>query len=141
MAEVVIRAVGPADAGLFARAAPDVFDGPMVPERLAAYLAAPDHLMVVAISAGEIVGQVAGVVHRHPDLPTELYIDNLGVTPALQRQGIGRRLVEAVMALGRERGCTEAWVGTEPYNRPAKALYKALRPREEETFAFYLYDL
>lgn len=141
MAEVVLRAAGPADSGLFARVAPDVFDGPVVPERLAAYLASPEHLMVLAISEGVIVGQVAGVVHRHPDLPTELYIDNLGVTPALQRQGIGRRLVEAVVAIGRERGCTEAWVGTELDNLPARALYKRLRPREEETFAFYLYDL
>ncbi|MBL8569956.1 MAG: GNAT family N-acetyltransferase [Phreatobacter sp.] len=141
MAEVVLRTVGPADASLFARIAPDVFDGPVAPERLAAYLASPEHLMVLAVSDDVIVGQVAGVVHRHPDLPTELYIDNLGVTPALRRQGVGRRLVEAVMALGRERGCSEAWVGTEPDNLPARALYRALRPTEEETFAFYLYDL
>lgn len=141
MAEVVLRPVGPADAGLFARIAPEVFDGPVVPERLAAYLASPDHLMVLAISDGEVVGQVAGVVHRHPDLPAELYIDNLGVTPALQRQRIGRRLVETVMALGREHGCTEAWVGTEPDNLPARALYKALKPIEDQTFAFYLHDL
>lgn len=46
-----------------------------------------------------------------------------------------------MLALGRERGCEEAWVGTEPDNRPARALYRALRPVEEETFAFYLYDL
>jgi ribosomal protein S18 acetylase RimI-like enzyme len=141
VAEIDIRTVGPGDAALFARVEPDVFDGPVVPERLAAYLASPEHLMVLALSAGEVVGQVAAVIHRHPDLPTELYIDNLGVTPALQRQGIGRRLVETVLALGRARGCEEAWVGTEPDNIPARALYRALRPVEEETFSFYLYEV
>lgn len=141
MAEVDVRAIGPADAGLFARVAPEVLDGPVVAGRLAAYLASPDHVMVVAISGGVIVGQAAGIVHRHPDLPTELYIDNLGVTPALQRQGIGRRLVETLMERARQLGCEEAWVATEPYNRPARGLYKALRPIEEESLMFYLYDL
>ncbi len=141
MAEVEIRAVGPADAGLFARVAPDVFDGPIVPERLAACLASPEHLMVLALREGEVVGQVAAVIHRHPDLPAELYIDNLGVTPALQRQGIGRRLVETIMTLGRARGCEEAWVGTETDNIAARALYRAMGPVEDETFAFYLYEL
>lgn len=89
LAEVEIRAAKPGDAGLFAHVAPEVFDGAIVPRRLAAYLASPEHLMVLALSGGEVVGQVAAVIHRHPDLPTELYIDNLGVTPAMQRRGIG----------------------------------------------------
>jgi aminoglycoside 6'-N-acetyltransferase I len=139
--DIEIRAAGPADRALFGCVAPDVFDGEVVPERLAAYLAAPDHLMVLALRDGEVVGQVAAVIHRHPDMPDELYIDNLGVTPALQRQGIGRRLMEAVFALGRARGCEEAWVATEFDNRPARALYTRLRPVEDEPVAFYLYEL
>ncbi|KAF0123294.1 MAG: aminoglycoside 6'-N-acetyltransferase [Xanthobacteraceae bacterium] len=138
---VEIRPVGPADGGLFARVAPDVFDGPVPADRLAAYLGSPGHLMVVAISNGEVVGQVAAVIHRHPDMPTELYIDNLGVTPALHRHGIGRRLVEAVMEIGREQGCAEAWVATETGNRAARGLYRRLGPKEEAAVAFYLYDL
>jgi len=40
---------------------------------------------------------------------------------------------------GRERGCTEAWVGTESDNRAARALYESLRPYEEDNCVFYLY--
>jgi aminoglycoside 6'-N-acetyltransferase I len=138
---VEIRAVGPADRALFARVAPEVFDGPVMPERLAGYLGSDDHIMVLALRDGEVVGQVAAVIHRHPDMADELYIDNLGVTPALQRRGIGRRLMDAVFALGRARGCEEAWVATEFDNRPARALYTRLGPVEDEPVAFYLYEL
>ncbi|MCZ8315048.1 GNAT family N-acetyltransferase [Phreatobacter sp.] len=138
---VDIRVVGPGDAVLFARVAPDVFDGPVDPGRLAAYLATPGHAMALALAEGEVVGQVAGVIHRHPDMPDELYIDNLGVTPALHRQGIGRRLIEALMAEARRLGCREAWVATETDNRPARALYRRLGPTEETRVAYYLYDL
>lgn len=138
---IEIRVVGPADRALFKRVAPEVFDGAVVPERLAGYLGSADHLMVVALLDGEVVGQVAAVIHRHPDMPDELYVDNLGVTPALQRQGIGRRLMDRIFALGRARGCEEAWVATEVDNRPARALYTRLGPVDDEPVAFYLYEL
>jgi len=70
-----IRRVAPHDATLFDRVAPDVFDAPIDAERLAAYLGEPNHCMLVAMRNGEVVGQVAAVIHRHPDKPTELYID------------------------------------------------------------------
>lgn len=76
---VELRHLGPSDAAL-----------------LAALLADPSHSLIVALVGEEVVGQVVAVVHRHPDSPTELSIDNLGVTPARQRQGIGRSLLEAV---------------------------------------------
>lgn len=141
MADLVLHLAGPADLDLFQHVAPEVFDGPIVRERLAAYLASPDHIMILALDGGDVVGQVAAVIHRHPDMPDELYIDNLGVTPDLYRLGIGRRLMEAILAVGRERGCAEAWVATETDNGPARALYRALGPVEDETVAYYLYDL
>jgi aminoglycoside 6'-N-acetyltransferase I len=141
VADLVLRLAGPADLDLFARVAPQVFDGPLVPERLAAYLASPDHLMILALDGGDVVGQVSAVIHRHPDMPDELSIDNLGVTPELQRLGIGRRLMEAILAAGRQRGCAGAWVVTETDNAPARALYRALGPVEGETVVCYHYDL
>ncbi|WP_246672618.1 MULTISPECIES: GNAT family N-acetyltransferase [unclassified Mesorhizobium] len=68
------------------------------------------------------VGQCAAIIHRHPDKATELYIDEVGVSPAFQRQGIARKMLDAMFAIGRENGCEEAWVGTEPDNRAARAL-------------------
>ena len=89
---------------------------------------------------GEVVGQVAAVVHRYPDKPTELYIDEVGVTPALWRQGIARRMLDEMFALGKALGCEEAWVGTEPNNGPARGLYES-RGARAEPFIMYAYKL
>ena len=122
-----IRKLGPGDESVLDRVAQDVFDEPVRAERLAAYLAEPGHHMIVAIVDGEVVGQCAAVVHRHPDKVTELYIDEVGVTPAFQRQGIARKMLEEMFSLGKALGCEEAWVGTEPDNLPARGLYEAAR--------------
>jgi ribosomal protein S18 acetylase RimI-like enzyme len=137
---VEFRMLSPDDAQLFLRVAPDVFDGEPDPVRVAAYLSTPGHHMLVALDEGEIVAQVAAIVHRHIDLPTELYIDNLGVTPRLQRQGIGRELVRRVMDFGRSIGCEEAWVGTEPENERARRLYEKIGA-EGEDFVMYVFEL
>jgi aminoglycoside 6'-N-acetyltransferase I len=138
--QLEIRHVKPGDEALFDRVAVDVFDAPIDAGRLAAYLAEPGHHMLVALHQGEVVAQVAAVIHRHPDKPTELYIDEVGVTPALQRQGIARRMVAEMFALGRELGCEEAWVGTEPDNAAARALYES-HGAKGEPFVMYGYEL
>ncbi len=138
---VEIRYVGPGDEDLFDRVAPDVFDHPVERRQLAHYLATPGHHLMVAIEDGEVVGQVAAVVHRHPDgRPTELYIDEVAVAPALQRRGIARRLLDAMLVLGKDLGCQEAWVGTEPDNVPARYLYES-RSAPAEPFAMYVLRL
>jgi aminoglycoside 6'-N-acetyltransferase I len=96
--------------------------------------------MLVALRAGEVVAQVAAVIHRHPDKPTELYIDEVGVTPALQRQGIARRMLDEMFALGKALGCEEAWVGTEAGNGPARGLYES-HGATADPFVLYLFKL
>jgi len=50
--------------------------------------------------------------------------------PPYWRQGIGRRLLEALFERGRALGCREAWVGTDPSNTPARRLYAAVGGEE-----------
>lgn len=135
--------LSPDAAALLDRVAEEVFDEPVRPDRLAAYLAEPSHIMLVAVSGGIVVGQCAAVVHRHPDKVTELYIDEVGVSPDFQRKGIGRAMVKRMLAIGKELGCGEAWVGTEPDNLPARGLYESVEVRRDgaETFVLYLYHL
>lgn len=138
---VEIRHLKAGDEAILARIAEEVFDNPIDPATLARYLASPGHLLVVAVDDGLVVGQVAAVVHRHPDgRPTELYVDEVAVTPARQRQGIARRMLETMLALGRDQGCREMWVGTEPDNIAARALYKSLKA-DDETFVMYVRKL
>ena len=137
---IEIRQVGPGDDELFDRVAVDVFDEPIDPQRLTAYLAEPNHLMLVAVNGGQIVAQCAAIIHRHPDKATELYIDEVGVSPKWQRQGIARKMLDEMFALGRSLGCGEAWVGTEIDNDPARRLYEGLGS-EAETFVMYVHKL
>ena len=120
--DVRITIVGPGDEHLFGSVAEDVFDHPVTAPHLTCYLEQPNHVMCVAIAGG----QVRAVILTQPDRPPELYFDNAGVAPAFQRRGIATRMFEEIMRVGRERGCHEVWVGTEPDNEPAKALYRSL---------------
>ena len=138
---IVIRRLGPSDAAVFGRVAEDVFDHAIDRAGLATYLATPGHFFIGALADGVMVGQLAAVLHRHPDLrPVELYIDELAVAPSFQRQGVARRMLEYAFALGRELGCAEAWVATEPDNLPAQALY-AERSQPAEPFVMYVIKL
>jgi len=138
--DVEIKRIGSADTGLFSRVAPDVFDAPINPARLAAYLSDPNHVLLLALVDGEVIGQCAAVIHRHPDKATELYIDEVGVTPSRQRQGVARRMLDEIFALGRSFGCEECWVGTEADNIQARGLYEN-RGASAEPFIMYAYKL
>ena len=90
----------------------------------------------LVVADGTVVGQLQAMIHRHPDTAPELYIDNLGVTPAFQRRGVATRLFEDVIAHGRKRGCDRYWVGTESDNEPAKQLYSSLSLKSQAS-VFY----
>jgi ribosomal protein S18 acetylase RimI-like enzyme len=140
MKEVELKQLAPGDAGVLLHIADDVFDEPVDPKRLAAYLAEPNHFMIVAIADGVVVGQCAAVIHRHPDKVTELYIDEVGVAESSRRKGIAKRMLDKMFALGKSLGCKEAWVGTEHDSVAARRLYES-RGAEAEPFVMYLYEL
>lgn len=137
---ITYKRLSAADASVLTRVADDVFDEAIDPARTAAYLASPDHLMLVAIADGVVIAQVAAVIHRHPDKPTELYIDEVGVTPAYHRRGIARAMMAEMFAWGKSLGCEEAWVGTEIDNGPARRLYETLGA-PGDTFVMYEYEI
>lgn len=135
-----IRRVGPGDTALFDKIAPEVFDEPVLPDRLAAYLAEPSHHLIVAVADGQIVGQCEAIVIRHPDKLPQLYVDEIGTALGYRRRGMARAMLGAMMGWGRELGCADAWVGTEPDNGPARALYSSFRLPEHHA-VFYEGDL
>lgn len=137
--DLIIRCLGPGDAGLLADA--DVFDGPVRPDWLAGFLADPAHLIVVAILQDRVVGFASGVVLHHPDKAPSLFILELGVNEGAQRRGIATALVAAIRAEGRDRGCDAAWVMTEGDNAPARALYRRLGARETPEVVMFDWNL
>ena len=75
------------NAGLLGSIATEVFDHPIDPQQLEAFLADPRHLMVLAVDAGAVVGMASAVEYFHPDKPPQLWINEVGVTPTHRRQG------------------------------------------------------
>lgn len=124
--DVTIEIISEENTHLLDAVAEDVFDEAINPDHLARYVQETSHALCVAVADGVVVGQARAIIHRHPDNPPELYIDNVGVTPAYQRRGIARMLVTEIVAMGKALGCADVWVGTEPDNEPAKALYRSL---------------
>ena len=77
-----------------------------------------------------------GVIHRHPDKATELYVDEVGTASTHLRQGIARAMMDEMFAWGRELGCTEAWLGTELDNDRGQGLYRGYTPSEDEAIQY-----
>jgi ribosomal protein S18 acetylase RimI-like enzyme len=137
---IEFRILGPGDEAILGRIAEGVFDEPVRPDRLNAYLAEPNHHLMVALADGLVVGQVAAVIHRHPDKAPELYIDEVGVGDDWLRQGIAQGMMERMFAFGRSLGCEESWVATESDNAPAIALYRKFGA-EPVHMVYFEYDL
>ena len=140
-----IHRIDPSKLHLFDRIAPEVFDEAVDSARLRDYVADEANLMVLAVAEGSggaplVVGQCAAVLHRHPDKPTELYVDELGTAATHRRQGIGRALMLSMIEWGREKGCGEGWLATELDNLPARSLYDDLLGKSEE-IVMYEIDL
>ena len=106
--------------------AKDVFDDPIVEASSQEFLADPRHRLVVALDNNIVVGFVSAVIYVHPDKPApELWINEIGVAPTHQRQGIGKALMQAILDEAKRLGCSEAWVLTDRANLPAMAMYKS----------------
>jgi ribosomal protein S18 acetylase RimI-like enzyme len=123
---VQIRILRPGDEGVLEAVAPDVFDDPIDARAAREFVGDPRHRLAVALDAGVVVGFVSAVLYVHPDKPSpELWINEVGVAPSHQGQGIARRLLEATLADARAAGCQEAWVLTDETNQAAKRLYQS----------------
>jgi ribosomal protein S18 acetylase RimI-like enzyme len=141
---LTIRLLGPDDGPVLDRVAPDVFDGPVDPYWTAEFLADPRHHIAVALDGDDgdlVVGMASGVHYVHPDKPPQMFINEVGVAPSHHRQGIGRRVVEALLERARERGCTEAWVLTAEGNAPAQNLYASSGGIAPERSLMYTFPL
>lgn len=119
--------------------APEVFDHPILPEQLRAFLDDQRHFLFVAVGGEMVVGMASAVEYFHPDKKPHVWVNEVGVTPSHRRRGIGRRLVQAVIDLGRERGWSYAWLGTAADNTSGQACFGSV-PGGEEPQAFFLYE-
>lgn len=136
---VTVRMLGAADAEALDNVAPDVFDDTPRPALSREFLGDPRHHLAAAIDAkGVIVGMASGVHYVHPDKDPQMFINEVGVSAAHEGQGLGQRLLAALLQRARQLGCTEAWTATEPGNARAQALYRRMGGVEAPT-AFVMF--
>lgn len=77
---------------------------------------------VVAERDGALVGCVLG--YRPPQEPHAMFVWQVGVAPALRGQGLGRKLLEAVLAQPGCRGVRELTATVSPDNASSLALFR-----------------
>jgi GNAT superfamily N-acetyltransferase len=71
-----------------------------------------------------LVGIAHYLFHAHAWAAQEVcYLQDLFVDPAARRGGVGRRLIEAVAAAARDRGCYRLYWTTKEDNATARSLY------------------
>ncbi len=138
-----VRILGPTEHSVLEKVAPDVFDDTPRPELSREFLRDPRHHLAVAISEdGLVVGMASGVHYVHPDKQPQMFINEVGVSPAHEGQGLGKRLVAALLERASALGCTEAWTATEPENARAQALYaRAGGVKDQTPFVMFTFPL
>ena len=74
-----------------------------------------------------LIGIVHYLFHAHAWMSQEVcYLQDLFVDGAARRHGCGRKLIEAVAAAARERGCARVYWTTKEDNAIARSLYNRI---------------
>ena len=121
------------DVAVLEHVAPDVFDHAIEAGAAARFLADPRHHLAVALEEGQVVGFASGLHYFHPDKPTpELFVNEVGVSPAHQDRGIGKAVLHELLRAARTLGCAQAWVLTDHDNAAANGLYRTCGGKVDE---------
>lgn len=133
---ITFHHLGPDDLDLLLGVPAGLFDNPVDPEQARAFLTEPGHVIVLALSGDLAVGMATGMILLHPDKPPAMFVNEIGVREDWQRRGIGRAMTRHLFDIARAGGCRGIWLGTEPDNAPALALYRALDGDEMPILGF-----
>lgn len=132
----------PGDHAILNDVAPGVFDNSTDPRLVAQFLGDHRHHLAVAIDRDQVVGFASGVHYVHPDKPSEMWINEVGVAPSHQGRGLGKAIMQTLLKHAKRLGCREAWVLTDRSNHAAMRLYASAggeeAPHDQVMFTFLL---
>ena len=84
------------------------------------------HCFVAENAANEIVGYVTYFFGYYTWVGKSLYMDDLYVRPQYRGQGLGTRLIERVITLGKAAECYKLRWQVSAWNKPAIEFYRRL---------------
>jgi aminoglycoside 6'-N-acetyltransferase I len=128
-----------ADLDLLISTPEGLFDNPVDGERAKDFLESRLHHLFMILQDGVGVSFASGTVLLHPDKDPSLFINEVGTRDSHQRQGLATQVTQALIDHARATGCDGIWLGTEPDNTAARALYRRLGGTEK-TFTGYAWD-
>lgn len=94
-------------------------------------LSVNDDLFLVADDGGQIVGSIMGGYEGHRG-----WINYLAVDPSLQKQGLGRALMEAVESRLLDKGCPKINLQVRTGNDAVMAFYEAIGYSDDKCTSF-----
>ncbi len=84
-------------------------------------------LSLVAEEDGMVLGFVfAQMLHHVYNVENMLWVENMGVHPYYRRTGIGYRLLQRCIELGREKGAAAVHSAIQPDNLPSLMMHRKL---------------
>jgi len=136
-----IKILASSDKAILLNVADGIFDHGIDINHTVEFLEDPRHHLAVAIDDGLVVGFASGVHYIHPDKEPELWINEVGIASTHRNRGLAKRILQALLDVGRGLGCKEAWVLTDRANIPAMQLYTSLggveAPKDQVMFTFH----
>jgi DNA-binding MarR family transcriptional regulator len=107
-----IRTLAPGDEEQVLAAAP-LFSKAPLPEATERLLLEPGHHFLIAYQDGTPAGFIVGIEQLQPDKGIEMFISQVAVDSQWRGRGIGRFLIESLLAIARERRCYGMWALTQ----------------------------
>ena len=103
------------------------------PTAIEAFTDDPNTIWLVAIEGATAIGSLFGYALRRPETTRpKFFLYEIDVAESHQRQGIGRRLVEAFLKEAKSRSAIGVWVQAKSTDANAEAFYKACGGKREE---------
>lgn len=133
------RFLTPEDAALLCAQPAGLFDRPVDPDQTRAFLESALHVIAVAQDDDLILSFASATILLHPDKPPAMFINEVGTRDEHQRKGHASRVTRMLIDHADAADLDGVWLGTEPDNAPALALYRSLKG-DERTFVGFAWD-
>ena len=128
--EISIRLLSAADEALVLSAA-GLFDFSPMSDETRAFLSSDREFLWFAMANVQPVGFVSATSILHPDKSPHLFVNELAVHNNWRRRGVATKLMETVVAYGRENALWPIWLAAEGDDRNAQEFYRSLSDLSE----------